>query len=380
MKKQKIIIIGAGLVGLAQALALAQKNISVILIEEQGFVFSSEKRTARVSAINSSSIKFLKTLNIWDKVDGARFSSLQKLVIWDDLTQAEMDFDAAMIAAPELGVIIENRELRRVLFEAAEQNKNIQIIYAKPQELAISETVKLTLDNEQIIEAELIIGADGARSWLRNYLNIDTAERSYYQQAIIACVETKKAHQNTGWQNFLSTGPLALLPLNDPHQCAIVWSSDTARAQELMSCDESQFNIEINNAFGSRLGEINLVSERQLFPLIMRHAKNYLLPHVVLIGDAAHSIHPLAGQGVNLGFMDAKCLAENTDAKNPANFKNLRRYERTRKTANSAMLCAMRALRDAFASQDSLLVPARAFGIQTLNKADFIKNQLMQML
>lgn len=376
----KVIIVGAGLVGLAQALALAQKNIQVVLIEEKPFVFSKEKLTARVSAINASSIEFLKTLNVWDKVDKLRLSSLQKLVVWDDVTQAEIDFDAAMIAAKELGVIIENRELLRVLHEAAAQNENIEMIYAKPQGLNFAEKAQLILSNQQMIEADLIIGADGAQSWLRNYLAIETVERSYYQQAIIACVETQKPHQNTGWQNFLNTGPLALLPLNNSHQCAIVWSSDTARANELMNCDEAQFNIEINNAFGARLGEIKTITERQLFPLIMRHAKNYVLPRAALIGDAAHSIHPLAGQGVNLGFMDVRCLAENMDVRNPANFKHLRRYERARKSANSAMLCAMRGLRDVFASQNSILVPARAFGLQALNKADFIKNQLMQQL
>lgn len=379
MKKPKIIIIGAGLVGLAQALAFAQKNIQVILIEEQKFIFSKEKMTARVSAINSSSIQFLKNLNL--NIDELSPSRLEKLVVWDDLTQAEIDFDAAMIGVAQLGAIIENRELLRVLWLAVEQNKNIEIIYAAPQSLVLqADQVELILSNQQTLIAELIIGADGAQSWLRNTLNIETSERSYYQKAIIACVQVEKNHQNTGWQNFLSTGPLALLPLNNPHHCAIVWSSEDARALELMAMDELEFNIEINNAFGSRLGGIKLLSERQLFPLIMRHAKNYVLARVALIGDAAHSLHPLAGQGVNLGFMDAQSLAKHIDAKTPANFKNLRRYERERKAANTRMLCAMRGLRDVFASQNSLLVPARAWGLQALNKADFIKNALMECL
>lgn len=379
MKKPKIIIIGAGLVGLAQALALAQKDIQVVLIEEQKFVFSKEKMTARVSAINLSSIEFLRSLDI--KTDQVPLTRLEKLVVWDDLTQAEIDFDAAMLGKAELGAIIENRELLRSLWLAVEQNKNIEIIYAEPQNLVLKAgQVELTLSNQQTLIAELIIGADGAQSWLRNTLNIEIKERSYHQKAIIACVENEKVHQNTGWQNFLNTGPLALLPLNNPHNCAIVWSSDDARALELMAMDESQFNIEINNAFGSRLGEIKLLSERQLFPLIMRHAKNYVLPHAVLIGDAAHSLHPLAGQGVNLGFMDAQSLAKHIDAKNPANFKNLRRYERERKAANTRMLFAMRGLRDLFASQNAVLVPARAWGLQALNKADFIKNALMECL
>lgn len=373
----KIIIIGAGLVGLAQALALAQKNAQVVLIEEKKFIFPSEKLTARVSAINSSSIEFLKALNIWDGIEPARVSSLQKLIVWDDLTHAEIEFDAAQIAAKELGAIVENRELQRVLFASVEQFKNIEIIYAKPQKI---ENQILHLDNQQVIEAELIIGADGPQSWLRNYLNIETAERSYYQQAIIACVQIEKTHQNAGWQNFLNTGPLALLPLNNPHHCAIVWSSEELRAAELMNCGEAQFNLEINNAFGSRLGEIKLISERQLFPLIKRHAKNYVLPGIALIGDAAHSLHPLAGQGLNLGLMDAKCLAQYIDEKNSGNFKNLRRYERARKAANTNMLMAMQFLRDIFGSQNSLLVPARAYGLQALNKLDFIKNHLMQNL
>lgn len=376
MKQRKTIIIGAGLVGLAQALALAKKNIQVVLIEEQKFVFPKEKFTARVSAINSSSIEFLKTLDI--KMEELRLTRLEKLVVWDDLSQAEIQFDSAMLGTPQLGVIIENRELLGILWLAAEQNENIEIMYVAPKNLVVyANQLELTLSNGEVLEAELIIGADGAQSWLRSYLAMETAQRSYYQQAIIACVEIEKSHKNTGWQNFLTSGPLALLPLNNSHHCAIVWSSDDARALELMAMDQAQFNVEMNNAFGSRLGEIQLLSERQLFPLIMRHAKNYVMTRVALIGDAAHSIHPLAGQGVNLGFMDAQCLAQHMDAKTPANFKNLRRYERERKAANTRILCAMRGLRDLFASKNSLLVSARALGLQALNKADFIKNALM---
>lgn len=379
LKNHDVIIIGGGMVGLAQAIALAQNDLQVAVVETQAHAFDvvAEPLTARVSAINLASIEFLQSINI--SLDAARIGILRKLTVWDDVTGAEIEFDCADINKNKLGVIVENRELVALLEQRAKR-LNIQFyLNDAPKQITIDENyAQLILHSDTMLQAKLIIGADGARSWVREQLQINTRERSYCQQAIICCLQTEKPHEFTGWQNFLTTGPLALLPLQDKNQCAIVWSNDDARAKELMQMNLADFTIELNNAFGARLGEITAITERNLFPLTMRHAQNYVHARVALIGDAAHAIHPLAGQGVNLGFADVVALTDKLGSgplvSDPIPlYKKLRQYERARKEANTLMLAAMRGFKELFGSKNSLVQQARAIGLKTINKFDFVK-------
>ncbi len=375
-----VIIIGGGMVGLTQAIALAQKNLSVAVIEAKpspAIVFN--ELTARVSAINLASIELLKSLTVWPQLRAQSLAPLRHLLVWDEATHTEMAFSASDLGQAQLGVIVENRALVQALQQVAQQQSGIYFFNAaQPQHVIINETAaQVELSDNKIITAALIIGADGANSWLRHQMNITTHERSYHQHAIICCVKTQQPHQATGRQVFLNSGPLALLPLHDKHHCAIVWSSDTTRFTELMTLDEASFSVELNNAFGDCLGDIALITQRQTFELVMRHAKHYVQPRLALIGDAAHSLHPLAGQGVNLGFADVSALTNSIDVTRPALFKNLRRYERQRKAANSLMLATMRGLRDVFSFTQPMCSQLRAFGMKTINQYALLKNKLM---
>jgi len=379
-----VVIIGGGMVGLLQALMLAQQHFRVAIIENKQPGMVKNGLDARVSAINTGSQNILKNLGLWADLDEKTFCSLQRLLVWDGLGGAELEFNAADLAQKELGCIIENRELIQKIWHALEKHSLAKLIIDTPTKLQIENNfIEITCDSGHTITAALCIGADGANSWLRKQAQIEYKEKFYEQNAIIAVVETAEKHQHTGWQVFLTQGPLALLPLADLNHCAIVWSTAIKHAEQLMAMSETEFNLEMNNVFGSRLGDIKLLSERRSFPLISRHAKNYVLPRIALIGDAAHSVHPLAGQGVNLGFYDAACLTDcirqRSQYQDIGHLKILRRYERWRKGANQEMILMLNGLHHLFANDSSLLVLARNEGFNLIERSHFLKNSFMQI-
>lgn len=358
----QVTIIGAGMVGLTLANILAQTGIHVTVMERQlpKRIDAHDEHDffpARVSALNLSSRDLLKKIGVWDRIRSQCLSGFSEIEAWTHDVGSALHFDAAALAHRYLGYIVENRELVRALWEMAESNKNITFQY--PIQLMTLSDIK---------NSGLIIGADGAESWVRQQAGIDCCQRSYGQQAIVATLSTQKPHHFKAYQRFLKTGPIGVLPLHDPHQVSIVWSADDDYADALMVLDDVAFSRALSNALNLHLGKMALLTKRLLFPLIMRHAKQYVKSNVVLVGDAAHTIHPLAGQGVNLGFKDIVELSNqliSLSIKGCAlsDVRALRAYERHRRADNTVMHAAMLAFR----------LAKQPIGLGLIDKCDALK-------
>jgi len=380
--KKDIIIIGGGMVGLSLASALSKANFSVAVIEsrEPTLQWEASDYDARVSAINLASCRFLKYLNIWQKLNKSSMSSIDKMIVWDQQGGGEIQFDAAEIQQDKLGYIVENREIIRALWEQLSADPNVELLC--PEKVANvtvnQKNVYLEYGENKKIHANLIVGADGGNSWVRKQIGIDLKQQPYHHNAIVAVIKTTQPHGQTALQPFLKTGPLGVLPLAESDHVSIVWSANVLRSEELMSMSLMDFNRALTNALDYRLGQVHCLSERKSIPLVMRHAKQYVTDRVALVGDAAHTIHPLAGQGANLGFMDAACLAQTVvDAKEKlqdiGSLRVLRRYERWRKGDNTMMLLAMRSFKECFTETLPLLVTLRTFALNAANRLSLLK-------
>ena len=378
-KDYDIIIVGGGIVGLACGLALAKLNSQIAIVESKPaeLDFDDTQYDPRVISVNPETIDFFKELGVWHAIRDQRVSAFDKITVWSG--QAILNFSAADINEPESGFIIENRVIRKSLWEKVQQTKNITLI-------TNTELVDVVIDNaaqlsttDGTLTTKLVIGADGANSWLRQQRNPPMKSHDYHHHALVATIETEASHNKTAWQHFLSTGPLAFLPLANPNQCSIVWSSSPSHIDSLKQLDDEAFIEQLNQAFEHRLGNMKALSPRFSFPLQMQHLKDYVQPHIAFIGDAAHRIHPLAGQGANLGFMDAKCLAKTLQSACESNkdcysLSNLQKYQRERKYYNSQMLIAMDALKALFTTKSPTLSSLRNMGIDTIEKTPLIKN------
>ncbi|MEK7783903.1 MAG: FAD-dependent monooxygenase, partial [Chloroflexota bacterium] len=294
-------------------------------------------------------------------------------------------FNAAEIGEPALAYIVENSVIRTALIERLHQFTNVH--YLCPVEITditlADNGAVVMLKDARSLNAKLLVGADGADSAVRRAAGIETQSLNLHQKGIVATITTEKPHEATARQNFLPTGPLAFLPLDEPHACSIVWSADTARADQLMALDDAAFILELQQAFGSSLGKIQTVGPRAEFPLTLSHAKAYTAPHLALVGDAAHTVHPLAGQGVNLGFLDAATLAEvlldaAAKQKNIGMHGVLLRYERWRKGDNFAMVSITGGFRYLFGNDLPVVSQWRNWGMDITNAATPVKNFIMR--
>jgi len=368
-----IIVVGGGMVGAAFACscALADKNLSIAVVEPYTPNYNWDKNSfdIRVSAITHASQQLLEKLGVWEAIKKQGAYAYQQMHVWDITGQGSIDFDATEVEEENLGHIIENRIIQKSLQQRMTDFKNIQFIYPfKTEKLEyIENKVILSSDSGEQLSSNLIVGADGANSWVREQNHIELTSWSYQQTALVTTVKTSKHPNYTCWQQFMPEGPLAFLPLKENYS-SIVWSTTPQLAKELVSLDEAQFNQRLYETFGDKLGEIKVCSERGVFPLRLRHAQQYVKPSMALIGDAAHTVHPLAGQGVNLGFLDADRLAhELTKAmnkdKNPGDYYILRKYERARKASNVTMLASMDLLKRLFSNNHPLLSFFRNTGL-----------------
>ena len=307
MKEFDVIVIGGGMVGLSFAIELSQKkNCSIAIVEPNTSNPSISKSFhTRVSAITPSSEVYLKSLNIWENIIRKQVFVATK--VWDQNSHGRLNFHAKDENMEHLGYIIENDLIQSALFDGIDKNK-IDYINAKLSGLKKTNSgYEINLDSQASLSCRLLIGADGASSKVRALSEIKTTERDYHQKAIIANIVSEKSFQKTTWQRFLSDSIIALLPLSE-NQASIVWSCKNHLADELIKLNRGKFNQKLSEAVEYRFGNLALESDREVFPLIERSAKDSSKPNLVLIGDAAHNIHPLAGQGVNLGFSDAKEL------------------------------------------------------------------------
>ena len=386
-KKYDCIIVGAGMMGLLLAKALADAGLYIALLEKLPLTteWTASDLTARVSTLNNSSINILKNLKVWSQFPQASMSPLRELKVWDDLGGGELNFAATQVGKSELGFIVENRAVIKTLWQSLQDVTNVdthmqncaQNIRVTEQEVTIQCAEGLSLT------AEVLVGADGANSWVRKHMQFSLSERPYQQNAIVAVIGCEHAHQQTAQQSFLPAGPLGVLPLSDTQQCSIVWSNQTSREQQLMQLPVDDFNRELTNALQCRLGNLSLLSQRISLPLIRRHASQYIQPRIALVGDAAHTIHPLAGQGANLGFMDAAALAQVLIAakqrdKDIGRQRVLRHYERWRKGDNQAMHVLMQAYCDLYAENNTLITSLRSLGMNGLGRMPAIKNYIMR--
>jgi 2-octaprenylphenol hydroxylase len=378
-----VIIVGGGMVGATLAVALTQhSNIKVALIEAQQTIPISEndEPELRVSALTRASEMLLKNLNIWPLLIPCRISPFTDMKVWENATST-LHFDSADIGEPLLGHIIENGHLQQACLARCSQIINIDLLC--PIKPISRNGNTLVLEDGRILTADLIVAADGARSRLREWSSITTKGWDYQQTAVVCTVKTEHPHNKTARQRFLTEGPLAFLPLADPHQCSIVWSNSTEEAELLCQLDDDRFKQVLGKAFESRLGEIVGISRRASFPLKLSHANHYVEDGFALVGDSAHTIHPLAGQGMNIGLLDAATLAEivleaHNKSRNIGSLHTLNKYQRRRKADNLLVQLTMDAFKRIFGSELPPIRWARRVGLQTVNKQSLLKNLFMR--
>jgi len=380
-----IVIVGGGMVGLLLANSLISNNFSIAVVEASAEPepWDPTQQQQRVSAITLASQQILTNLDVWQNIQAMRVSPFCEMHVWDASGDGEIHFDAADVGQQCLGHIVENNVIQTALQDHAVQHKSLQWFRpAKPSQLKIhADDVRLTLDSGDELIAKLIVGADGAHSWIREQAGITVNTTHYNQTAVVATVKTERSHQATAWQRFLPTGPLAFLPLSNGDS-SIVWSTTPQQAANLVECDDATFKQQLAQALDHQLGDIVETSKRITFPLYAQHADHYVKQRLALVGDAAHTIHPLAGQGVNLGFADAATLSEVIgDAllanKDIGRYDILRRYERWRKTDNLVMLNAMTGFKTLFGTNNPLVTSLRNAGLNITNQFSPVKNMII---
>ncbi len=349
-----LLIVGAGMVGSALALALQHSGLEILLLD--GSPLSVQRFDAeapfepRVSALSMASQRILERLGAWDGISARRASPYSDMHVWDGSGTGQIHFSAASVHAEVLGHIVENRVVQDGLLERLHDSEIGLLANARLERMRRSgDEWLLTLADGRNLRAPLVIAADGANSAVRRLTGCETREWDYLHHAIVTSVRCARPHQATAWQRFTDEGPLAFLPLSrDGRQdwCSIVWSTTPEQAERLMALPDDAFCAELERAFEGLLGEVLAADPRLCVPLRQRHAKRYVAEGLALIGDAAHTIHPLAGQGVNLGFLDAAVLAEVLLAayergERLADVRVLSRFERRRMPHNLALMAAM---------------------------------------
>ncbi|MET4025575.1 2-octaprenylphenol hydroxylase [Marinobacter sp. MBR-99] len=387
-----ILIVGGGMIGSALALGLSRQGWQVGLIEgatAAELVAPAAPATdvndfePRVSAISLASQRLLDELGAWRRVQGSRHCGYRQMTVWDGDGTGRIHFDAAELHASSLGTIVENRSIVRALFE--ELADSGVTLFDGVRVKAWHGRDGVELEDGRRLNARLVVGADGALSRLRQWSGLATREWDYDQQAIVCTVRTRQSHRYTAWQRFSPTGPLAFLPLlneaGDDHFCSIVWSQDTLEAKRLMALDTEAFRQALGVAIEQQLGEVLEVSGRFAFPLRQRHAKDYVTDGLALVGDAAHTIHPLAGQGANLGYGDVRALLEElarAKARNlsPDDALVLARYQRRRKGENLTMMAAMEGFKQLFARDELPVRWLRNTGMRWFEKLAPLKKQI----
>jgi len=389
----QVVIVGGGMVGTALAAALANSDISIALIEPNKVQEPAQQRVncadfdTRVSAITAQSEALLTQLGIWPRISEQRKSPYQGMTVWDAEGTGEVNFHASELHVPCLGTIVENREVVWALQQVVEQASNIHIIRDYVSHIENQDEQGFTpvfLASKTALKTQLLIGADGALSRIKQWGEFANCEWDYEHQAIVATIELEHSHQLTAWQRFRPEGPLALLPLaaGNDKTCSIVWSTNDEECQQLLALDDEAFCQQLGLAFEHRLGKVLSVGPRAAFPLRQRHAKNYVVPGIALVGDAAHTIHPLAGQGVNLGFKDVAALSEELlRAKqlnlNLGGLEILQRYQRRRQGDNLLMMSAMEGFKRLFAAEQPMIRLLRNQGMRLFNRASAIKQHVV---
>ncbi len=406
-----VVIVGGGMVGASLACALADSGLRLAVLDSQPFAAPGPAAASaqngpsaepgfdpRVSAITPASQQFLTEIGAWDSIAAQRLSPYTDMHVWDGDGTGSIHFSAADIHADLLGHIIENSVILAALQQRLAGRDNITLLapvsltgLTPPASAAPEAPVQITLADGRCLSTRLLVAADGANSTVRELAGFQTREWDYQHHAIVTTVRTALAHRQTAIQRFMDAGVLAFLPLranpvnglDGQRYCSIVWSVLPEVAQELMALDDAAFARELQAAIENRLGRIESVDKRYSFPLRQRHAHSYVQHGIALIGDAAHTIHPLAGQGVNLGLQDASVLAAEilravSKERDFADLRTLRRYQRRRIGHNLGMMWMMEGFKRLFAEQPLAVRWMRNAGMAGLDKTVLLKNHIMR--
>ncbi len=397
-----ILIVGAGLVGLSLAAALHTSGCGLKIRvldtrDKPGNPGDNPKSrnghtldsgiAARVSSINPGSKNLLTRVGAWEKIPHSAISPFQQMHVWDGQGTSHIEFGHPENDA--LGYIVENQRIENALIESLGDSSTVEFHWqsglselSKEEQTGEGQGFVVSLDDGTRIQATLIVGADGGNSRVRELCNIRTVQWSYQQTALVATVETELAHEHIARQCFTKDGPLAFLPLADEHLCSIVWS--VREVDNLMAIDDEAFCELIGESLENRLGKVKAVDKRSSFPLAQQHALQYVAEHVALIGDAAHTIHPLAGQGANLGFADARVLSQliagaKLEGRRIGDIAILKQFQRQRRTENVVMAAVMETFKRLYSTDNPGINWIRNAGMKMINGNENLKTMITRL-
>jgi 3-demethoxyubiquinol 3-hydroxylase len=394
-----IVIVGAGMVGAALATGLGQSGFTVALIDQAEPAEFQQGRAPdiRVSAISAGSERYLDQLGVWPAISDTRATRYTRLAVWDETRHplsnvlprklADVTFDARNLSASHLGHIVENSVTQRALWDIASNLATVSVFPGCTLTALENDatSARVTLDNGDTLEAQLIVGADGASSGVRNLAGIGVSRNQYQQQAMVISARYLGPVEDITWQGFFPTGPRAFLPLhsagNGESWASLVWYDAPNVLAGLKALPDDQLLREIAAAFPPELPPLTHIEAKASFPIARQHAKRYVNQRVVLVGDAAHTINPLAGQGVNLGFQDAQCLqTQLREARRAgsdlADEQWLASYENQRRPANRRMMMAMDLFYHLFSNEAPPLHLLRNLGLGAAKAMPFARNQV----
>lgn len=376
----EVLVVGAGLVGASTAIALAMQGLHVTLVDSQPEpAMESNGWDQRIYAISPGSKQWLESLGVWDVMDATRVADVQRMQVWGD-GGALLEFDAYEANLPSLSSILEGRQLQHAMWRRIHELHIPVMAPVHIRKLHFSnESVHLELNDGKAISSPLVVAADGAHSWIREQAGLSVSAYPYEDQGVVANFDCEFAHQHVARQWFREDGILAWLPLPGK-RISIVWS--TRRSEELLSMDTERFCEAVAEAGKRQLGAMELITKPASFPLNKQSVDRLVRPHLALVGDAAHQVHPLAGQGVNLGFRDVITLARTLAARHPnesiGDMTLLRRYERSRRSDILAMQHTTHGLHELFARPAPMLRTLRNWGLELTNRQQWLKQQLIK--
>ncbi|MBT8116100.1 MAG: FAD-dependent monooxygenase [Arenicella sp.] len=378
--KYDVVVVGAGLIGATFALLLAQRsNLKIGVVERAPELTSNPLPNQRVVALGALATALLAEVGVMSQLGPAQAYPYTKMFVWDENSNGELAFVAGDYGQQALGHLVDSTACNLLLQRELSQQGNVSTHYGfDARQLDIDKAGASLIADSGELKARLLVAADGGDSWVRNQAKIFSHRYSFEQVGIVATIRTRLSHQDTAWQRFLATGPIAVLPLHD-NQSSIVWSVDAGYGESLMQLSDEEFCVSVEEAIQNRLGQVELISTRHAFALRSQRADAYFNRSVVLIGDAAHSIHPLAGQGANLGFKDADCLAgimQSQTGNSLTDAALLRRYQRQRKIDNEQTDWLMHALFRAYRSDNPWWQIVRGKGMNFVGGSQRLKKLL----
>jgi 2-octaprenylphenol hydroxylase len=381
-----VVVVGGGMVGAALALGLGKQGFDVLLLEQQAPQVEWQPNSpyqTRVSALTRVSENILRNLGAWQGITARRYHPFVAMHVWDEVTAGEVHFSAQDMDEPNLGYTVENEIIQAALWEQLAACSKVRVLFgAKLRNLTLeTEQAGLELEDVGTIQARLIVGADGANSQIRQLASIGLDTHDYEQCAVVGCVKTELSHEDTCWQRYRKEGPFAYLAMND-NISSIAWYLPLEKMRWALALSDEDFARELGVASDWKLGRVIEVAERAAFPLVRRHAEHYVKPALALVGDAAHTIHPQAGQGVNLGLLDVAALIDvlteaREQGKPIGRLSVLRRYERWRRGDNAIVQRSMEGFDWLFKQDVSLKTVFRRGFLPLANRLTLIKNWLM---